>query len=1044
MEAPGSASNAYALSAGVVSLPDMIPYSRYPIKFVDAGLYLRPTTTLVPPGKFRALTNLYSEREGELRPRYGTVKFNAAPLAVAGVHSLGYLNDPVLNKTLLLAGAGTYLFDATAGGASIDSGYSGNGLTFVYYRLNASSSPYAIIGDSSQMRKIDSSGTARKLGITPPSVAAISAVAPLQSQSIETFDADAGFAYANVASHSSVTGEVGNALQVVTNSGVTATVSKVAAVDLSTINGLSASDSDYFHIWINIDDPLNISELRILFDVDAASVSGGAFTATAFTQNYYVASLTPSPAQRAFGGPMGGALGGLSGFDAVRAAMLQTQQIRSGTFGIAPILDVPINFSEFEGITSIDLATGKNQWAEYKVLRSAFTRVGTDTSRTWANVQGFQIMAITTPAKAATLILDDLYIFGGVGPDSNLGVNYDWRYTYYNAAANADSNPSPVQAGTLTVTRQPVDLTPVPSTDGQVTHISWWRRGGTLGDNWRFLGRQNNLAAIPITSITRATNVVTATVSSTSGMAVGNRIEVSGVTDASFNGNFTLTSVTATTLVWSQNAANASSAGGTVLLIFQDGHVDADIANLTQLSITNDVPVTSVNSAGATVLEVPLPSIWGPYNGTTIFGCGDPNRPGYLYWSNPSNPDGWSSINNVEVTQPSEPLVNGFIWNDRVWVFSAENLYEVIPNPVGSVGAFVALPTAAGRGLFAPLCFAAGPDTPAIWFLAKDGIFETQGGPAVSVTEDDIYPLFHGIAAEGYQPVDFTQKSKLRMAYFDLELWFQYQDTAGNMQLLIWHTVKRRWRHASFAFSPLTVFPRPETNLALFFGGSDANVYLQDRTQSTDNGTPISFLLRTGALDFGDYKIEKEFGQIDIEMDAKLASIGVKVLYDDDSQQVVLPNQTGNGRMAFPITLGDFYAKTMSLELSSTTSVAPILYGFDTRWRPDQIPVVHWESPESSFGMPGYGHIYDGYVALRSSSVVRLTLIADQFTLGPYPIDSTSGARIKAYVQVDPNKFKLARLMLDSDQPFRVYPEDSFLNVSPWGGSGYFQAPLGA
>jgi hypothetical protein len=69
----------------------------------------------------------------------------------------------------------------------------------------------------------------------------------------------------------------------------------------------------------------------------------------------------------------------------------------------------------------------------------------------------------------------------------------------------------------------------------------------------------------PITAIARATNVVTATMSDTSGLGVGAKIYASGVTDTSFNGGFTLTAVTDTTVTWAQTGTNSSSSAGALL-----------------------------------------------------------------------------------------------------------------------------------------------------------------------------------------------------------------------------------------------------------------------------------------------------------------------------------------------------------------------------------------------------------------------------------------------------------------------------------------------
>jgi hypothetical protein len=67
-----------------------------------------------------------------------------------------------------------------------------------------------------------------------------------------------------------------------------------------------------------------------------------------------------------------------------------------------------------------------------------------------------------------------------------------------------------------------------------------------------------------ISSLTRSSGVVTAS-GTFSGLSAGEPIYTDGVTDSSFDGTFTLTSATGTTLTWNQpNQVDASSTGGTV------------------------------------------------------------------------------------------------------------------------------------------------------------------------------------------------------------------------------------------------------------------------------------------------------------------------------------------------------------------------------------------------------------------------------------------------------------------------------------------------
>lgn len=68
-----------------------------------------------------------------------------------------------------------------------------------------------------------------------------------------------------------------------------------------------------------------------------------------------------------------------------------------------------------------------------------------------------------------------------------------------------------------------------------------------------------------ITTISRNTNVITATLDDTSGLGVGANIYCVGVADTGFNGGFALTAVTATTVTWAQTGTNDTDTTGTLL-----------------------------------------------------------------------------------------------------------------------------------------------------------------------------------------------------------------------------------------------------------------------------------------------------------------------------------------------------------------------------------------------------------------------------------------------------------------------------------------------
>lgn len=73
----------------------------------------------------------------------------------------------------------------------------------------------------------------------------------------------------------------------------------------------------------------------------------------------------------------------------------------------------------------------------------------------------------------------------------------------------------------------------------------------------------NSAPAVAISSISRAANVVTVTVPTGSGFIAGEQVTIASVTNATFNGTFTILTAGASTFTYAQTAADASSSGGT-------------------------------------------------------------------------------------------------------------------------------------------------------------------------------------------------------------------------------------------------------------------------------------------------------------------------------------------------------------------------------------------------------------------------------------------------------------------------------------------------
>jgi hypothetical protein len=142
-----------------------------------------------------------------------------------------------------------------------------------------------------------------------------------------------------------------------------------------------------------------------------------------------------------------------------------------------------------------------------------------------------------------------------------------------------------------------------------------------------------------------------------------------------------------------------------------------------------------------------------------------------------------------------------------------------------------------------------------------------------------------------------------------------------------------------------------------------------------------------------------------------------------------------------------------------------ILYQAVPLVRMDEEEIVHWEHPETSLDIPGWKHIRDCYLGLRSRGGCLFTVRVDGVDYH-YKIEGTSGERRKVYVPLEPVKGKMFRFFLNSwleefedplvlrqynpetnptnGIPFRLYAQDTYLYTKGWHTKNtYEKKPLG-
>ena len=1081
-----------------MSSPTALDYTPQTLLPGVAGVDLRRDPEFLEPNVLARMTNVVWGGEGELVGRPGLTEV-ADTLAGQGIsaHTAARLDDPQTGSFVRVWGAGDGLYFGQSGSALtlLETGFSGTPMIAVPWRPNISGKTYLYIADGAKMRKVSFDGGISPLALSAPITATRTELATTLKIAIEDFD-DAtewtdnnGGGAASAADDTSdkkegaacvaFTAGVGSATE-----GFNCYFAKALDLDLTTYTTPAGStravgNEDNFHLWMHVDKPNFLQEVRIYFvvsdDFDDSVIPG---TSATVNKDAYMKSVRANDATSLLELEAAFFAGGE---DKVKEVLL-SQNLDTTNTATSTTAKAKLQAEQEQAsrLKSLFLSPGRGQWTELGIAgrafrRSSFIRIGNDDKRGWNTVTGIVIAIRTITDESVIVKMDDLYIYGGYGPDtSEVGsVSMDWRHINYHIKTGARSNPSPIQddADKLDPIRQAVRCFPEVYGDEDVRQ-RFYRRGGTNGLSAWFLVGQN-------------------------------------------------------------------SADGVCGL---DVKTDLEIQLSAQLETDNDQPVTTEDAEGNEVLAQPLNAIWGPYN-QHFFGCGDPYRRGFLYWSKYGEPDQWPAANNEDVCSPSEELMIGTVYGGQSYVFSRERGYSISVRVSGNTTVVTVSPTTIGRGVVSRYGLATGRE--GIYFVARDGVFRTRGQAEEPLAEERLQPLFQGLTRNGYAPINFDQPDRIQLDILGSDLHFIYLDTAGVSQHWVYDIFLNRWRHNNYAQSVQSIACEPRDNVTII-GATAGKFFVTDEAATTDDGEPIVGLLRFGALNQGAVRTRKQYGDLDWELDLAGESVTLSTYLDNGTRQLDdLTVGPGTGRqryifdpfseqidenkkghdvtfeLAWEATVGrpriytagltylplpleqssrvtdwdfggrgtDKFYKGIELEVDTrgqtirmdievdgekhetlvvrTEARESLHFSFPQfrgrlvrlhpqvgaakaeiyriRWisdeEPLQLPI--WQTQFTDHGIPGYHSVNSMFIAWRSTERVcvdifsrfgqRYEPVADE--QHRFFLAATNGEIVRQFFTPPANKGLLHRYVLSSAQAFWLYREETFVLVTPWGSS---------
>lgn len=817
---------------------------------------------------------------------------------------------------------------------------------------------------------------------------------------------------------------------------------------------------DYVHISLNISDLTKVTDIQIQFDVGDGS----------FTQNFYYYDIQPSALTSAVAGTTTqlGASQIAAQQAAIRASLSSVdlapiRQIGALDFNRPDQAPLPSDLADLSNVNPSAIAgLGASQWSEILFSIASLTRVGTDATKTLANCNGCRILINAT--AAFTFQFGSIWVGAGSQPDvGDAGALYQYRVAPRDSRTGVKGNPSPATRYGISPRRQQVILSlPSAAYDSQIDTWDIFRFGGSV-TSWRYIGSAPSSAAT-------FTDQVFDDAAQAGDALDFDDFEPWPSVDLQYNGTASTVSGTVAIVTiagslglqplnWLPGTLVQLAGGLVYTLRLRPVMTSGTIYRLEFIECAFPGTNISVSIPEPLVANQHLPYIFGPDSEGRILACGDPLRPGTLYYSKPNNPDSCPDTYNREITPPSEPLLGGEIIDGRGWLASTERWWELLPQQTSDPTQFYnPVQSPIPRGLAAP--YAHCNDGANLYWMAKDGILSSRS----SLTDADLYNIFphEGRAGESYSysgntllPPDVAgAAATFRLVHSNGYLYYIYKDTGGTFRMLTCD-LKRggAWVVDSYP-TQITAAYHIEQQPGAFLSssaydetifGNASGVVMAQQKDTNDLSTPISCSVFSFEWDGGDARAPKQWGDffVDLTPNANLGVVASSI-----SQGAILAGTTqtiakSSVRQRVPLSVGGIVVSDfMGLELSWSDdflnqSSATILNLWQPSYDIQPARQIAWQTFGSSYGISGFGHIPWLEIAYLSTQPITLTIsVVDGTSPSPITLPSTGGVYTKALFRPTFNKGRLYNFSASSAATFQIFEDDCVIMWAPWGRTG--------
>jgi hypothetical protein len=368
-------------------------------------------------------------------------------------------------------------------------------------------------------------------------------------------------------------------------------------------------------------------------------------------------------------------------------------------------------------------------------------------------------------------------------------------------------------------------------------------------------------------------------------------------------------------------------------------------------------------------------ALFGPLDGI-FFGV----KEGTLYWTKANNPDATTEARNLEVTDATEPLMNGCVYNGRGFVWSTKRMFQIL---VGNGGVQVA-EVPSGVGLTQR--HAISVNGKYMTWLGPDGIYISQGGEAKEITGEKLGKLL--IPDDTQEATQFfsagipsPQSAAEVYLGYDHNGWLviNYNIQSNSVyygNTLLWDPETGRWWYDRYGADgshggliPVTCtlpihFGAAGEVAGTYFGSRDGKIYSLGGGQDAGSGSVLG-KFRTGFLDGGDIRTEKLWGDFALGLNTYDQQASVKLWSNHQTSGApvlssTLPAGSGRRQVIVDLNTGKGYqarAVALECEITSTVFNHPVFFDWQSSVIVYPERTVRRGTDFHDYGYPGRKHV---------------------------------------------------------------------------------------